>query len=174
MAKQRHRSGARRRRRSPPAEKTPAPRRSTRRTVHLDRRRARRGRRRRARHHQGHERRSPRPGKSSFQPVDADGHRAIDDVPASVFNTVGVTSPVASVTPPQAVEGPAGADRRPARAAQKLPEVLYLGAEYCPYCAAQRWTTIIALSRFGTWSGLGQHVELLPTTSTRTPRPSPS
>jgi hypothetical protein len=36
-----------------------------------------------------------------------------------------------------------------------VPEVLYLGAEYCPYCAAQRWSTIIALSRFGTWSGLG-------------------
>ena len=30
-----------------------------------------------------------------------------------------------------------------------------MGAEYCPYCAAQRWSTIVALSRFGTWSGLG-------------------
>jgi hypothetical protein len=36
-----------------------------------------------------------------------------------------------------------------------VPEVLYMGAEYCPYCAAQRWATIVALSRFGTWSGLG-------------------
>jgi hypothetical protein len=35
-----------------------------------------------------------------------------------------------------------------------LPEVFYLGAEYCPYCAAQRWPMIIALSRFGTFSGL--------------------
>jgi hypothetical protein len=34
------------------------------------------------------------------------------------------------------------------------PEVFYLGAEYCPYCAAQRWPMIIALSRFGTFSGL--------------------
>jgi len=34
------------------------------------------------------------------------------------------------------------------------PEVLYIGAEYCPYCAAQRWPLIIALSRFGTFSGL--------------------
>ncbi len=34
------------------------------------------------------------------------------------------------------------------------PEVLYLGAEYCPYCAAQRWAMINALSRFGTFSGL--------------------
>ena len=34
------------------------------------------------------------------------------------------------------------------------PEVLYIGAEYCPYCAAERWPLIIALSRFGQFSGL--------------------
>jgi hypothetical protein len=34
------------------------------------------------------------------------------------------------------------------------PEILYVGAEYCPYCAAQRWPMITALSRFGTFSGL--------------------
>jgi hypothetical protein len=34
------------------------------------------------------------------------------------------------------------------------PEVLYVGAEYCPFCAAQRWAIIVSLSRFGTFSGL--------------------
>jgi hypothetical protein len=34
------------------------------------------------------------------------------------------------------------------------PEMLYIGAEYCPYCAAERWSMIVALSRFGTFSGL--------------------
>ena len=34
------------------------------------------------------------------------------------------------------------------------PEMLYMGAEYCPYCAAERWAMIVALSRFGTFSGL--------------------
>ncbi|MDE1846349.1 MAG: DUF929 family protein [Candidatus Micrarchaeota archaeon] len=34
------------------------------------------------------------------------------------------------------------------------PEILYIGAEYCPYCAAERWPMIIALSRFGTFSNL--------------------
>lgn len=34
------------------------------------------------------------------------------------------------------------------------PEVLYVGAEYCPFCAAQRWPMITALSRFGTFTGL--------------------
>ena len=32
--------------------------------------------------------------------------------------------------------------------------MLYIGAEYCPYCAAERWAMIVALSRFGTFSGL--------------------
>jgi len=34
------------------------------------------------------------------------------------------------------------------------PEMLYIGAEYCPYCAATRWSMAIALSRFGTLSPL--------------------
>jgi hypothetical protein len=32
--------------------------------------------------------------------------------------------------------------------------MLYIGAEYCPYCAAERWSMIVALSRFGTFTGL--------------------
>jgi hypothetical protein len=34
------------------------------------------------------------------------------------------------------------------------PEVFYVGTEYCPYCATQSWAMIVALSRFGTFSGL--------------------
>lgn len=34
------------------------------------------------------------------------------------------------------------------------PAVFYLGAESCPYCAAERWPMIIGLSRFGTFAGL--------------------
>ncbi|MEM1626377.1 MAG: DUF929 family protein [Sulfolobaceae archaeon] len=32
--------------------------------------------------------------------------------------------------------------------------VVYIGTEWCPYCAAQRWALIIALLRFGNFSGL--------------------
>jgi len=35
-----------------------------------------------------------------------------------------------------------------------VPEVLYVGAEYCPFCASQRWALVIALNRFGTFTGL--------------------
>ena len=34
------------------------------------------------------------------------------------------------------------------------PEVLYVGAEWCPYCAAERWAMVVALDRFGSFSGL--------------------
>jgi thiol-disulfide isomerase/thioredoxin len=38
------------------------------------------------------------------------------------------------------------------------PEVLYLGAEYCPFCAAERWGIIVALDKFGTFTGI-QYME---------------
>ena len=34
------------------------------------------------------------------------------------------------------------------------PLILYIGADWCPYCAAERWAMIVALSKFGTFSGL--------------------
>ena len=32
------------------------------------------------------------------------------------------------------------------------PEMLYIGAEFCPYCGAMRWSMAVALSRFGTFT----------------------
>src|SRR5215469_13592699 len=37
----------------------------------------------------------------------------------------------------------------PALTSGGKPEMLYIGAEYCPYCAAMRWSMAVALSRFG-------------------------
>ena len=34
------------------------------------------------------------------------------------------------------------------------PEILYMGAEYCPYCAAERWAMIVALDKFGNFTGI--------------------
>jgi Domain of unknown function (DUF929) len=34
------------------------------------------------------------------------------------------------------------------------PEVLFIGGEYCPFCAAQRWAIVNSLARFGTFTGL--------------------
>jgi hypothetical protein len=52
------------------------------------------------------------------------------------------------------------------------PEMVYIGAEYCPYCAAERWAMTVALSRFGTFSGLGlthsDTADVFPSTKTLT------
>jgi hypothetical protein len=72
--------------------------------------------------------------------------RAVTAVPASALDAVGIGSATRALT---AVTGPA-------LAAGGKPRILYIGAEYCPFCAAQRWPLIVALSRFGTWTGLGQ------------------
>jgi hypothetical protein len=36
------------------------------------------------------------------------------------------------------------------------PMVVYVGAEYCPFCAAERWTMTMWLSQFGTFKNLTQ------------------
>jgi Domain of unknown function (DUF929) len=35
------------------------------------------------------------------------------------------------------------------------PAVVFVSEESCPFCAAERWPLVIALSHFGTWSNLG-------------------
>jgi len=55
---------------------------------------------------------------------------------------------------------------------QGKPEFLYIGAEFCPYCAAMRWSMAVALSRFGTFGPLkGIHStahDVFPNTATLT------
>ena len=67
-------------------------------------------------------------------------------VPASTLDQVGAGSGVSAL--PVAIKGGS-----PLTSGGK-PEVLYIGAEYCPFCAAERWAMVVALSRFGTFSGL--------------------
>jgi thiol-disulfide isomerase/thioredoxin len=71
----------------------------------------------------------------------------VTSVPASTLDKIGDGG--GQVTgKPKAVKG-----GTPLTANGK-PEMLYMGAEYCPYCAAERWAMIVALSRFGTFTGL--------------------
>jgi Domain of unknown function (DUF929) len=69
----------------------------------------------------------------------------VTSVPASTLEAVGAGSGVTGK--PTTISGSA-------LTANGKPEILYEGAEYCPYCAAERWAMIVALSRFGTFSGL--------------------
>ncbi len=68
----------------------------------------------------------------------------LTSVPASALDQVGAGTTAAN---PTSITGAA-------LTSGGKPEVLYIGAEYCPYCAAERWAVIVALSRFGTFSGL--------------------
>jgi len=36
------------------------------------------------------------------------------------------------------------------------PLLFFMGAEWCPFCASERWALVKATSRFGRWSGLGE------------------
>ena len=40
------------------------------------------------------------------------------------------------------------------KSADGRPQVVYVGAEYCPYCGAERWSIVMAMARFGTFSNL--------------------
>jgi len=40
----------------------------------------------------------------------------------------------------------------PALTSNGKPELLFIGAEFCPICAAERWPMYVALSKFGTFS----------------------
>jgi hypothetical protein len=76
----------------------------------------------------------------------------VTGIPASVFNEVGVDSPLVPVVPPVLV--PSSSLRGGSRQASSTPTVLFVGTEYCSFCAAERWALIAALSRFGTFGTL--------------------
>ncbi len=69
-------------------------------------------------------------------------------VPASVFDAVGATAPDTELVDPTVLSG------QPPLVEDGKPAVLYVGAEYCPFCASERWPLIVALSRFGHFTGL--------------------
>ncbi|MHB1585431.1 MAG: DUF929 family protein [Acidimicrobiales bacterium] len=90
-------------------------------------------------------------GPTSFEPAPASLAQEVTHIPASVYDAVGVTSSATQVTPPEALKNQAPL----VFAGSSKPGVFYFGAEYCPFCAAERWALVAALSRFGTLKGLG-------------------
>jgi thiol-disulfide isomerase/thioredoxin len=69
----------------------------------------------------------------------------LEKLPASLFDKAPAPSPAQA---PAKLQGgtPLTQDGKP--------KVLYVGAEYCPFCAMERWALIGALSRFGTFTGV--------------------
>ncbi len=78
----------------------------------------------------------------SGRPVPQDVARDLGSIPDTTWNRVGAGSGGALKT----VAAPA--------AGGATPVVLYIGAEWCPYCAVLRWPLVATLERFGTLTGL--------------------
>lgn len=70
--------------------------------------------------------------------------KTLTTIPAATYDKVGFG---AATGVPSATDGPQD------KVGDK-PRVLYVGAEFCPFCAVERWSLVSALSRFGTWDGL--------------------
>jgi len=83
---------------------------------------------------------------NATNPANAAVTSAVTSVPASVLDKVG----------PDNAGGPAQLLTGDPLTENGKPKVLYVGAEWCPYCAAERWALAQALSRFGTLTNLGQ------------------
>jgi hypothetical protein len=86
----------------------------------------------------------------NLKPVAADATvvQLLTGVSQSTWETVGtggLPNPFQYVSGQPPLKGPHG-----------HPQFFYVGAEYCPNCAAERWAMINALSRFGTFSKLSQ------------------
>jgi hypothetical protein len=84
------------------------------------------------------------PAQAGSASADAVVAREISRVPAATFNRVGA----GTATGLRSISG------QPELTVDGKPELLYMGGEYCPFCAAERWAIAAALSRFGTLSGL--------------------
>lgn len=85
-----------------------------------------------------------KPNPNDNLPVAAAILTDLTDVPASSF---------AAATGVQTASGPYGGSSTLWKVGGK-PVFYYFGFDYCPFCAASRWSMVTALARFGTWSGL--------------------
>lgn len=80
----------------------------------------------------------------AVNPAPASVVKPVTSVPKDVLATVGLGT---------SKGGPTKISGSPLTANGK-PEILYVGAEYCPFCGGERWALTQALSRFGTFDNL--------------------
>ena len=88
------------------------------------------------------------PGYGQLEAVDPTVLQEVIGVNSSTWESIGtggVTQPFTRISGAAALKGSNG-----------LPEFFYVGGEYCPNCAAERWAMLSALSRFGTFQNVSQ------------------
>jgi hypothetical protein len=95
--------------------------------------------------------------KSNLAPTKAEGIYPVPATVASLVEEVPVSALVANAETENRHK--VASPERLAHRAPKLswggrPEIMYIGANYWPLCAAERWALVMALAKFGTFSGL--------------------
>lgn len=80
----------------------------------------------------------------------------VTQIPDTVFDAVGVASPVYPVASLKSSPGSALWKVRTDHTSMARPVVFFDGAEFSPYSDTESWPLIAALSRFGTFSQVGQ------------------
>ncbi len=106
--------------------------------------------------------------KTTSNLADTTTFNEVTNVDAGLLATIGtggVANPFSKIqTSTSIMNGPTG-----------KPEVFYYGAEWCPLCAAERWSIVVAMSRFGTFKSLKENTsasdDSYPSTSTFTFNP---
>ena len=98
--------------------------------------------------------------QAAFRPLPPSVLTALTNPSPTMYSTVGTGG---QHNPWSALSGATGLSTSP-------PELLYVGADYCPYCAFERWSTINALSRFGKFTNLSlmksSPTDIYPSTNT--------
>lgn len=87
-------------------------------------------------------------GYGQPEAIDSTVFEEVTGVPAFVWKAVGaggITQPFTTISGLTPLKGSNG-----------LPEVFYIGGEFCPSCAAERWAMLNAFSRFGTFKNITQ------------------
>jgi Domain of unknown function (DUF929) len=82
---------------------------------------------------------------SGAQPSDAQPSFALGDGGQLATASAGAASLFTGLSTQVAINGPL-------LTSGGKPEVLYVGAQFCPYCAAETWALLVALGRFGTFT----------------------
>jgi hypothetical protein len=96
-------------------------------------------------------------GSKNVSLASADVVKAVSSVPQSVLDSVGISSTALradlELGVPQTVT--TAEAKKPVLSSGGKPEILFVGEESCPYCAATRWPLVVALSKFGHFTNLG-------------------
>ncbi len=99
---------------------------------------------------------APAPGESAagtfsipFNLVERVENVPVSDLISQAVAAYKPAGPTSNIRPPEKL-----AAKTPLLVRNGKPEIIFLGAEFCPYCAPERWSLVMALSKFGTFSHL--------------------